>query len=506
MPGSIITDNLKMRQGAAAATPAVGQIALYWKTGDETPYIKDSGGVEYAVLLASVPTDDLVIVDNQAGAWGVREGTNDYLRIRTSNGAEIMTLGADPVTVTTAQLHTRGGLGGWVATSTGGMTLDAVAALELNSSTGAINIANDAVNQAVNIATAGTRTVTVGNSTATLVTTGASHTWNIKDNVAAPLTIKQGTDNYLALNTTDGTEAISFGNAVTNPDFFFLGTGPTDFAGPVDVNGAFTLTGSASYSQTAGNFTYNATTNDYIVNASSAAFAIANNNAAAWEVKKTLTNDSYIKVSTLSGSERITLGSYNVHVAQGLYVDGTAYVKLGVASGVEAYIGGYVYANDDVSSLVQNTAVETAFNKQCPQFPANTFVPGRKLKIRAAGTVVDTNGNDGNQQVTLRIKLLEGAGPTHAVLFTLQFNANANNVWSIDYCGHVLSTGTAGTRTLRQLMEAGAGASPVARTAVQNASPTFAADQPETLQITAQWQNQHVDNKVRLDFLEVELG
>ena len=57
------------------------------------------------------------------------------------------------------------------AVTTSGMTnvdLDASGTIGINSSAGVISIGNDAVNQAINIATGGTRTVTLGTSTTTL--------------------------------------------------------------------------------------------------------------------------------------------------------------------------------------------------------------------------------------------------------------------------------------------------------------------------------------------------
>ncbi|MEK7614859.1 MAG: hypothetical protein AAB431_00550, partial [Patescibacteria group bacterium] len=55
-----------------------------------------------------------------------------------------------------------------LSASAGGLTIDSSAALELNSSAGAINIGNDAVAQAINVGTgAAARTLTIGNATTT---------------------------------------------------------------------------------------------------------------------------------------------------------------------------------------------------------------------------------------------------------------------------------------------------------------------------------------------------
>ncbi len=43
------------------------------------------------------------------------------------------------------------------------------------------------------------------------------------DNQASNFVLKQNTDEYLNVNTTDGSESITFGNTTTNPDFIFMG-------------------------------------------------------------------------------------------------------------------------------------------------------------------------------------------------------------------------------------------------------------------------------------------
>ncbi len=55
--------------------------------------------------------------------------------------------------------------GALVTTSAGATTIDAVGSVELNSSAGAIAIGHDAVNQNINIGTAGVRTLTMGSAT-----------------------------------------------------------------------------------------------------------------------------------------------------------------------------------------------------------------------------------------------------------------------------------------------------------------------------------------------------
>ena len=64
-------------------------------------------------------------------------------------------------------------------------------------------------------------------------------TQTVTDNVTDTLDIQEGTNNYININTTNGSEAIQFGNTTTNSTFSFLGTGLTT------LGGNFTVTGTA---------------------------------------------------------------------------------------------------------------------------------------------------------------------------------------------------------------------------------------------------------------------
>ncbi len=82
---------------------------------------------------------------------------------------------------------------------------------------------------------------------------------DIDDNLTDSLTISVGADNYLDIDSNNGTEGVSFGNAVTNPSFSFLGSGEAAFTGNVnansgvDVTGADLTVGGANFSVAFGN-------------------------------------------------------------------------------------------------------------------------------------------------------------------------------------------------------------------------------------------------------------
>lgn len=108
------------------------------------------------------------------------------------------------ITDATGTFGYQGAAGALSVTGTTTMDLDCSGALQINSSAGAISVGNDNVNQAVNIATGGTRTVTVGSATATISvnSSGGDFTHTIKDGTATSWNVSDGTNNLLSLNTT----------------------------------------------------------------------------------------------------------------------------------------------------------------------------------------------------------------------------------------------------------------------------------------------------------------
>lgn len=91
-------------------------------------------------------------------------------------------------------------------TSAGALDIDAVGALQINSSGGAISLGNDAVSQAVNLGTGGTRTVSIGSSNATVGITGGSGrvTLTSSNEVDVVMTDTSGNKANLALFTSGG--------------------------------------------------------------------------------------------------------------------------------------------------------------------------------------------------------------------------------------------------------------------------------------------------------------
>lgn len=125
-----------------------------------------SGGLNSAVALSSTGTGTLAL-RSATGAWTGGDGTG-YL--------------------------TFGGSGAMSTTGVTTLDLDASGALQINSSGAAISIGNDDVNQAVNIATGGTRTLTVGG-------TGITHVYTVKPSTTVAWKVSDGTTDFLTFNT-----------------------------------------------------------------------------------------------------------------------------------------------------------------------------------------------------------------------------------------------------------------------------------------------------------------
>lgn len=420
MSGKVTTDTVELRSAAAPSTPDAGKYRFYVKNNGY-PYYKDPSGVERAMLLSTVPEADKILLDNQLVAWGLICGADYYMTFRTSDGSEEVLVGPDPSVVTTSRLRTRAGLGGWVATSTGTMTLDSVGALELNSSTGPVRLAHDAVNQDVYISTAGTRTIHMGSVNATLAAAYAAAHYALKSDTIGVFTLSDMSGNqYLNLSTATGAEDLSLGNVVTNPTYHHLGKGTGTFGGD-------------------------------------------------W-------------VSA-----------------------GTLFTQYGVESGLTAIASATAYVNDAPSAVITNTTTETVFDKSL-LLPPGTLAVARRLVVRASGSFTETNLLVA-PNITFRLRLRIGAGPTTKVLCTLPGTAIlTDDGWMIEYAGHILAVGSPSSRSLVGQSQMVAGTLPAALLGARGTVAAIDTTQAMTVQVTAQWSAASASNQVVMSDLEVEFG
>jgi hypothetical protein len=176
-----------------AGTTTGGNVNVDAGTGDTNGSVNIGGTSARDVNLGSPsnPVDVTITIDDNSTPFTVKEGSNEYIHIDTSDGAELLVLGS-----TTVANLTTGLFGSHVGIGTG---------------------ANPA---------------TVGIDT--------------PDNEGNAFNLLGGGNLYTAVDTTTGLESIEFGNATDNPDFSQLGSGQVSFAGDVAV-GATTMYGTEKF-------------------------------------------------------------------------------------------------------------------------------------------------------------------------------------------------------------------------------------------------------------------
>lgn len=125
--------------------------------------VRVSGAANTAVRVDGY-TDDTVMQFGTSNDSGILyDGSNDEWTVQTRNASGTLTdrIRTDGNTDTPAL----------ATVNIGSVDLDASGAIQINSSAGAISIANDNIDQTVNLATAGTRTLNIGIDDGTDVTT-----------------------------------------------------------------------------------------------------------------------------------------------------------------------------------------------------------------------------------------------------------------------------------------------------------------------------------------------
>lgn len=231
--------NINIGTGAAQRVITIGN------SSSATQVVINSGTA--GVNIAANAIAQTVTIGNQTGASAVviDSGTGP-INIGTTI-AKTITIGN--VTAGTA-LVLNSGTGGVAINTTGAgdmlfnsadtVLIDSAGVLELNSSAGVIGIGNDAVSQNINLGTAGTRAIAIGNSTATTsvsINTGTGSSLNLGTNAiahvvtignvtgATGVTINTGTAGF-AVNTTGAGDVV-----VTSADTVLI-----DSAGVLELN------------------------------------------------------------------------------------------------------------------------------------------------------------------------------------------------------------------------------------------------------------------------------
>lgn len=207
----------------------------------------------------SFDPEDIVLTDNTSGALRAYEGSNDYIRVNTSNGTEAILFGN---TTTNPDIQYLGS--GTLTLPTGGVVIPdnsgtafvvaegANTYLQVVTTNGVeqIAIGNTTTNPSVYFQTDGEWLVdgTPGSAGQVLTSNGAGSapSWqtpsggsfdptsiSLTDNLSGALRAHEGANDYIRVNTSNGTERVILGNATTNPVFELLGSGRLQKAGNI---------------------------------------------------------------------------------------------------------------------------------------------------------------------------------------------------------------------------------------------------------------------------------
>lgn len=161
----------------------------------------------------SVVTDDGAF--DISGSNGVTMSVNATSSLVVSGASETMTVSSSGGG-SSQLILTSGGTGNnavSIESTAGGVDINSAASLDIQSSGGAINIATDNVGQAVNVATAGARTVTIGNTSANTV--AISGMGLDLDGGASGITLDVPSSNSISIGTANTNQVVTIGNGST---------------------------------------------------------------------------------------------------------------------------------------------------------------------------------------------------------------------------------------------------------------------------------------------------
>ncbi len=234
--------------------------ALFAATSNKDLTLDDGAGDSPSVILTDADDFTLTITKADSGEASIvnNEGTidfkpsadtDDYLRmLTTGNSSYLYWLGVlsytnNPgirVNPTTGELEYRDeDESGWTALDSGGSsaTLSGLSDTDFTGTAAGDVVYFDGSNWInLGVGTAGQVLGVNSGATAPEWADGISST-TVNDNSSAAYNISEGGDSYFNINTTDGSEEITFGNTTTNPDYTFEGTGTVTMEGDLTVNG-----------------------------------------------------------------------------------------------------------------------------------------------------------------------------------------------------------------------------------------------------------------------------
>lgn len=189
-------------------------------------------------------------IKRQSGAAGTTEASpalhiGAIATTAAVNSTLVLEAGASS-TNKPASLVNTGSTGVLAITATTGVTLsDSVATLSLNAGALTENaLASVDLSPSGSVGIAAGTTAQISGTTVSLSGTTAVSAI-VPDNTANAFRVLEGANEYVKVTTTNSSEAITLGNATTNPAITTLGTGQITLAGNVNATGGLDVTGAA---------------------------------------------------------------------------------------------------------------------------------------------------------------------------------------------------------------------------------------------------------------------
>jgi len=306
-----------------------------------------------AIDIADASISNTYLADNTLGNGTIRDLGTDTIyggQLDSSGNYDIQPAGTIELL---ADTNITGGLTvSGTATFDGDVTIGDAIGDTLTVNAGSIQFANNFTScSAINTDASGN----LGCNTGSLLTS------SLTDNITDAFDLQEGTNNYFNINTTDGSENISFGNATTNPSYSFLGTGTLTvssnaaiFQNTTNSTSAFAVnnssgTGLLTVDSTAGLTTLRKTVSDGVV------FQI--NDTADISVLTISTTDSASAANVLTFNGVGNFGNVAINYAGGGYIRvGNSYYN---ASGWTGGTGGTEFTINPISSTNTSGDIES---------------------------------------------------------------------------------------------------------------------------------------------------
>jgi len=209
-----------------------------------------SGGADGALQFTNAGENSIKIPDNQASALIIEEADNAYITFVTTNSSEAITVAKATTFSVAATLAT--------GSTIGNLTL---ADGSITDSGGALDFGNETLTTtgAVDFGAATVDSLTVSDANITNVgdialdsisADGTDINVAVSDNSATALTIKQGSDAYLIVDTANSSESVSIGTGISGTAIT-LGhsTSETTVADNLTVTGTAKVTGTTEFNE-----------------------------------------------------------------------------------------------------------------------------------------------------------------------------------------------------------------------------------------------------------------